>query len=46
VEPWCAACCTVRAEKVIVSEGEIDYIVHLPLDHEEECMDEGDIIGM
>jgi hypothetical protein len=31
---------------VILSEGEIDSIMHSPLDREEECMDDDDLIGV
>ena len=30
----------------MVSEGKIDLTTHVQLDHEEQCMDEDDLIGM
>jgi hypothetical protein len=39
-------CCRVRAENVILSEGKNDPTTHLHLDHEKECMDDDDIIGV
>ena len=31
---------------MILSEGKIDPLTHLHLDHKQECMDEHDIIGV